>query len=112
MENTLCDCEYAEKHEGMDKSMELASVMEKLAMDNVTSLVRGTDKLVLNDASVVHGRQPKKKYNYENCSCFNIEHIDDLCELCVRSCRRQARWTYLERKEEEREKREGTMEEA
>ena len=111
MDNMLCDCEYAEKHGGMDKSMELAHEVEKLTMNHVTSVVRGMDKLVLNDASVVHGRQPKKKYNYENCSCFNITHIDDLCELCIRSCRWHARETYLERKEEERAKRNGTWEE-
>ena len=103
----LCDCEYAEKHDGMDEGMQLACEVKKLTLDNVTTMVRGTDKLTISDTPAVRERSLKKKYNYENCSCFEIKHIHDLCELCVRGCRSRARWAYLDRKEEERARREG-----
>ena len=105
MKKMLCDCVYAEKNNGMDESMQLANEVEKLTLDYSTSLAWSKEKMALDDKFGDHQRPPRKRYNYENCSCFKIRHIHDLCELCVRSCRWRAREAYEERKEEEREER-------
>ena len=107
----LCDCAYAKKNCGMDQGMQLASQVENLTLDHMTPIVLGTEKLALGDMRGAKQGPSMKQYNYENCRCFKIKHIDDLCKLCVQSCRWRAKEAYWDRKEEEREKRRGMREE-
>ena len=102
----VCDCEYAEKNNGMDKDMQLACEAEKLTLDHSFSLVNEAEMLATKDVSVIQQRSSMtktNKFNYENCRCFWITHIQDLCGLCVRGCRCQAMEAYYDREEEEQE---------
>ena len=102
----VCDCEYAEKNNGMDEDTQLACEAEKLTLDYSSSLVNEAEMLDPNDTSVIQQRSSRtrtNKFNYENCSCFWITHIQDLCGLCVRGCRCQAMEAYYDREEEEQE---------
>lgn len=99
----LCDCEYAEKNGGVDQSMQLASQVEKLTL---TSTVRDAEKTVFDDTLGAKQKPSTKQYNYENCSCFMINHIRDVCELCVRGCRWRAKEACEDRREERRRMRE------
>ena len=102
----VCDCEYAEKNNGMDEDTHLACEVEKLTLDYSSSLVNEAEMLDPNDTSVIQQRSSRtrtNKFNYENCRCFWITHIQDLCGLCVRGCRCQAMEAYYDREEEEQE---------
>ena len=48
----VCDCEYAEKNNGMDKDTQ-ACVAEKLTLDNSLSLVNEAETLATKDTSMI-----------------------------------------------------------
>ena len=83
------DCEYAEKNNGMDEDMQLACEAEKLTLDHSSSLVREAEMLAPNDTFVIQQRSLRtntNQFNYKNCRCFWVTHIQDLCDLCIRGC--------------------------
>ena len=101
----VCDCEYAEKNNGMDEDTQ-ACVAEKLTLDHSLSLVNEAEMLATKDTSMIWQRlsgTKTNKFNYENCRCFWITHIQDLCGLCVRGCRCQAMDAFYDREAEEQE---------
>ena len=90
----------------MDKDMQLACEAEKLTLDHSSSLVRDTKMLAPNDTFVIQQRSSRAKtnqYNYKNCRCFWVTHIQDLCDLCIRSRWWKERGAYYDREEEEQE---------
>ena len=76
----VCDCEYAEKN----KDMQLACEAEKLTLDHSLSLVNEAEMSATKDTSMIQQRSSgtkTNKFNYENCRCFWITHIQDLYGL-------------------------------
>ena len=80
----VCDCEYAEKNNEMEKDTRLACEAEKLTLDNSLSLVNEAEMLATKDMSVIQQRSLRtktNKLNYKNRCCFWITHIQDLYGL-------------------------------
>ena len=101
------DCEYAEKNNGMDEDMQLACEAEKLTLDHSSSLVREAEMLAPNDTFVIQQRSLRtntNQFNYKNCCCFWVTHIQDLCDLCIRGCWWEATEKKTEKKRSKRKK--------
>lgn len=103
----VSDCEYAEKNDGMDEDMQLPCEAEKLTMVHSSSLVREAEMLAPNDTFVIQQRSLRtktNKFNYKNCCCFWVTHIQDLCDLCVRGCWWEATEKKTDKKRSKRKK--------
>ena len=92
----VCDCEYAEKNNGMDKDTQ-ACVAEKLTLDHSLSLVNEAETLATKDtAMITRDHQGLRRINSttKTVVVFGL-HIFKICVDFVFVAAGAKRWTHI-----------------
>ena len=88
----VCDCEYAKMGEQM------ANEVEQMTLDERKQMAQKREEPSLMES--IWGKKDTSQFKYENCSCFMVDRLDEICYDCVPLCYATAREAFYDREEE------------